>query len=369
MYYITLHGKRIAIDHEISYVGRDPACCDIIISDDTEVSRKHACLVDLGHKVILLDFKSSNGTLLNSVVVDQEVLKPGDQIQVGRTSFTVEVPQPPRLARHITSAGYKTYLSTEDYNVALKKSHEHLRSDGSGKTTEFFRPFMEKIRLISEPRPLCQLSLDLGMAVSGSDRGFVMLMGDVGEGLEIMARVGMEEDYFLRRNLHYVLIDEALENQRVVMTKDLFLERVFSRNTLVLPNVCSAIAVPIVYLGSPIGVFYADRRIASGAFLEDDLRKLTFAVYQASVYLGNLRLLSSIVGQEDVVKILEFALSGGDFVFCEVCGEKIEAGRDPVVSCQKCDTLHHKDCWEYNNRCAIYGCMHTEARLVTARTA
>jgi pSer/pThr/pTyr-binding forkhead associated (FHA) protein len=364
MFYIILNGQRRPIDQEITYVGRDPACCQVVIPDDTEISRKHICLIDTGTKVILLDYKSSNGTLLNSVPVEQEVLKPGDQITIGRTIITVDVPQPPRIARHIMSAGYKTFLFTEDYSVSLRKSDELLRTARDRKAVEVVLPFIERIKTLTEPVEIAQQALDAAMTLSGSDRGFVMLVAEATRGLDMVVKVGLEPDYFLRRNLHAVLLEESLEHQRVVMTKDVFLERVFTRNTLVLPNVCSAIAVPVVYLGQPIGVFYTDRRIASGAYHENDLRNLVFAVYQASVYLGNVRLLVGSRGQEDMLQILEFALHGEGFVYCEVCGEKIERGRDSLVSCQKCDTLHHKDCWEYNNRCAIYGCLHAEARPV-----
>lgn len=362
MFHLILNGRRLAIDQEITYIGRDPSCCHVVISDDTEVSRKHVCLIDLGHKVIMLDYKSSNGTLLNSVAVEQETLKPGDQIQVGRTVFTVDVPQPPRIARHITSAGYRTFLSTEDYTLALKKTDEHLRSVRDRRSIDLFMPYIEKVRAMRDPAQICQTALEVGMTLSGSDRGFAMMAGDPRKGLDMVAKIGMEDEWFLRRNLHFVLIDEAMENQRVVMTKDVFLEKVFTRNTLVLPNVCSAMAVPVMYLGQPIGVVYTDRRMTSGTYQDSDLRNLVFAIYQSSLHLGNLRLLAPFGGRDDVVEILECALQGEGFVYCEVCGERIERGVNPLVACLKCDTLHHKDCWEYNNRCAIYGCMHAEAR-------
>lgn len=38
---------------------------------------------------------------------------------------------------------------------------------------------------------------------------------------------------------------------------------------------------------------------------------------------------------------------------CRVCGTEL-AGE--LVSCERCDTPHHRDCWEYWGRCATYGC-------------
>jgi hypothetical protein len=39
---------------------------------------------------------------------------------------------------------------------------------------------------------------------------------------------------------------------------------------------------------------------------------------------------------------------------CPVCGAA--GGRLPSLSCPDCDTPHHRDCWEFNGGCAIYGC-------------
>jgi hypothetical protein len=39
---------------------------------------------------------------------------------------------------------------------------------------------------------------------------------------------------------------------------------------------------------------------------------------------------------------------------CLVCGEPIQPGN--LVGCTKCDTPHHRDCFEYNGHCAVYAC-------------
>ncbi len=41
---------------------------------------------------------------------------------------------------------------------------------------------------------------------------------------------------------------------------------------------------------------------------------------------------------------------------CQVCGEVIVG---TMVVCRRCQTPHHRDCWEYNGKCAIYGCGET----------
>jgi hypothetical protein len=39
---------------------------------------------------------------------------------------------------------------------------------------------------------------------------------------------------------------------------------------------------------------------------------------------------------------------------CQVCGMTLSRG--VVVSCRRCATPHHKDCWEFNGRCSIFAC-------------
>ncbi len=39
---------------------------------------------------------------------------------------------------------------------------------------------------------------------------------------------------------------------------------------------------------------------------------------------------------------------------CQVCGESLTSRR--VVQCIKCKTLHHLECWRFNNGCSMYAC-------------
>lgn len=46
--------------------------------------------------------------------------------------------------------------------------------------------------------------------------------------------------------------------------------------------------------------------------------------------------------------------SPGEDAVCQICGSKIPA--DVRVLCRRCNTPHHKDCWEFNGRCSTYAC-------------
>ena len=40
---------------------------------------------------------------------------------------------------------------------------------------------------------------------------------------------------------------------------------------------------------------------------------------------------------------------------CPYCQDKIESG-DTMVQCSQCGVPHHKECWEENGGCTVYGC-------------
>lgn len=50
------------------------------------------------------------------------------------------------------------------------------------------------------------------------------------------------------------------------------------------------------------------------------------------------------------VEVAEVSPSAG---VCPVCDAALD---EPLVSCSKCRTRHHRDCWDYNDGCAIFAC-------------
>jgi pSer/pThr/pTyr-binding forkhead associated (FHA) protein len=68
-------------------IGRLPAC-EVAVPWDSEVSRAHALLEQVGGAWTLEDRGSSNGTLVNSVRINRpHVLHDGDVVRVGRTQL------------------------------------------------------------------------------------------------------------------------------------------------------------------------------------------------------------------------------------------------------------------------------------------
>jgi hypothetical protein len=87
---LALEGKRMVVGPAGVTIGRSRQC-DIVV-DDPNVSRQHAEIRPRGGSWVLTDLGSTNGSVLNGRRVEStEVLKPGDEIEVGTSTMTFEL--------------------------------------------------------------------------------------------------------------------------------------------------------------------------------------------------------------------------------------------------------------------------------------
>lgn len=64
-------------------IGRDPLNTLVLLDD--RVSMRHAQIVFKRKKYIIIDLGSTNGIMVNDVLVTKHILKPGDKIKLGGT--------------------------------------------------------------------------------------------------------------------------------------------------------------------------------------------------------------------------------------------------------------------------------------------
>ena len=95
-------GERVLLEQEMT-VGREGA--DIAIEDDVEASRRHATLRPVEGGVEVVDLGSMNGTKVDGDRIEEpRVAGNGSTIQVGVTSFTVELPVADPAVTRVASA-------------------------------------------------------------------------------------------------------------------------------------------------------------------------------------------------------------------------------------------------------------------------
>ena len=82
--------EEFSLDSGTLTIGRSPEC-EITI-DDTQASRRHCSVIRLKSGAWeLADLGSTNGTLLNSVLVKRQKMNHGDAIRIGQTEIRCEI--------------------------------------------------------------------------------------------------------------------------------------------------------------------------------------------------------------------------------------------------------------------------------------
>ncbi len=87
---LLVDGRRVVVGPTGATIGRSRQC-DVVVSDPN-VSRQHAEVRPRGGSWVVSDMGSTNGSSLNGRKLSgPEVLKPGDEIEVGTSSITFEL--------------------------------------------------------------------------------------------------------------------------------------------------------------------------------------------------------------------------------------------------------------------------------------
>jgi ABC-2 type transport system ATP-binding protein len=74
-------------------IGREPGVADIMLDQDTDVSRRHTSFSPAGYGLTVQDLGSTNGTHVNGHRLDHAVsLGTGDKVEIGQTTIEVRVP-------------------------------------------------------------------------------------------------------------------------------------------------------------------------------------------------------------------------------------------------------------------------------------
>jgi len=90
----SLRGRRFEVESGEITIGRERT--DILVEDDSEVSRNHAIVRESNDGVEVEDLGSTNGTFVNERRISEPTrLSSGDIVRVGQTRFDVELTEDP----------------------------------------------------------------------------------------------------------------------------------------------------------------------------------------------------------------------------------------------------------------------------------
>ncbi len=180
-----------------------------------------------------------------------------------------------------------------------------------------------------------QIVMDTIIRLTRAERGFLMLRDDHGQMETRIARNWEQES--INPNefaVSQTIIQRVIESGIPILTTNAQEDPRFGgQESVVAYNLRSILCVPLKVKNEMIGVIYADNRIRSGIFSEDDRDLLTAFGNQAAVAIDNARLFSSL--RHTLAEVTELK-NLMDNIFASIASGVITADiQDQITLCNR----------------------------------
>lgn len=292
-----LKGKSHEVKDEVITLGRDPQATIRIL--DQGVSRNHAEVFKIGEMCFIRDLGSTNGTFVNSQKITEELLRQGDQVQIGNTILAFE--EPGAVARseifeETPAAGEAEEPDFGRQATTIEIPLDKQRVRRQGDSTESAETGGAKLSLMSEAiriftrardtKTLLNEMLRAAMDVTGADAGYVFLR-DRKSGKIVPEATAQKPMSGVK--VSRTIVRRVLQIPRAVLTSDAMLDDRFSGSaSVVMENIRSVICAPLLVMDSPIGVLYLHRSGMERVFRAGDLEMATTLALQMGMALTAL---------------------------------------------------------------------------------
>ena len=248
--------RRVLISTTPYAIGRSDDCDAVI--PDFRVSRLHAKILQEGEQYFIADADSRHGTFLNGVRVQRAQLKSGDEITLGapglRLVFLEE--EPPSSATNVLLSRLVADSSDTSELEKLRLFLDATRSMGSGLVVN----------------DVLRKMLDVGLRITGAERGFVYLRQKDGTPLLSCGLDAAGNQVTADRDVSHSVVKEAMNSAAEFITGDAAQQSALAaRQSIVLNELRTVIAIPLRakrVAASPgavevSGVLYLDSRSVS----------------------------------------------------------------------------------------------------------
>ncbi|MBI4865306.1 MAG: GAF domain-containing protein [Candidatus Riflebacteria bacterium] len=342
--FLVYKNKKHRLGDGVCTLGRDKECCDIAF-DDKELSRKHVLVIKEGPKYLLIDFRSTNGVMVNNKPVEQIHLKAGDWIKIGQQTIQFIEEGPAEGAPDISGVRSLSGIRSREKLVAglggpgnpldstlpaVAKGGPGSGQPGAGALTCILSLPGAQIQVQGKapapvPAPdatilaaklanlikvgrslnselnlteLMNKVIENALAVMRADRGLLMLVDEATGKLVPKAHKEMETVMQLRDGVYHIsrsIVAHASTQREPVLVQDALADQRFMTSQSVqMYNIRSALCAPLINKDKFLGVLYVDNRIESSSFSEEDKEMLMAFADQAAIGIENAKLVDRI---------------------------------------------------------------------------
>ncbi|MEZ4427477.1 MAG: adenylate/guanylate cyclase domain-containing protein [Nannocystaceae bacterium] len=298
---LILVGGDHPVEHTLSSfntLGRHPDNSIQVL--DRIVSKEH-CRITVGAEgYVLRDVGSLNGSFVNGEKITEHVLRHGDQISLGNTTyrFVEDRPAEDLPLRKVTMMGDQVQSQVQS---TLSAKSRFLPASAI-KDTNALRADYEKLRIAHELSQKLSLDTDLDELLQKivdetfqlirADRAVILLLNQDNDELEPRyVRQKRDEEIKLSRSI----LEEVKKGRRAVLSSDALVdERFKAAKSIIMQGIRSTMCVPLVYNDILLGAIHVDSMLATGAFTEKDLLLFSGIATQAAIAIENHRLAKKI---------------------------------------------------------------------------
>jgi adenylate cyclase len=299
---LILLGGDHPVEHPLSSfntLGRHPDNSIQVL--DRIVSKEHS-RITLGPdgRYVVRDVGSLNGTFVNGEKVSERVLKSGDQISLGNTTyrFTEDRPQDKVPLRKVTMTPDQVQSQVQS---TLSASSRFLPA-ADIKDVAILRADYEKLRIAHELSQRLSMEADLDTLLQKivdeafqlirADRAVILLMDpETDDFVPRYVRQKRDEEIKLSKSI----LDEVRTKKRAVLSSDAMVdERFKAAKSIIMQGIRSTMCVPLLYNDKLLGAMHLDSMLATGAFTERDLLLFSGIATQAAVAIENNLLANKI---------------------------------------------------------------------------
>lgn len=283
-------GKQFEVTGAAIGLGRDAH--NHVLLHDTEVSRRHAEILKSDQGFLLRDVGSANGTFVNNENVQETLIVPGDQIQIGQTTLLVMASHGSKARKKTGNTDLKDRISMiTRQDVELSSAIVKTVAEGEGSRLlsnpqAVERPWLqhalvnlgilyELTQAISHIQDLDQLLdrvLELIFRSIEADRGCILIRASDSNRFEPRAirwRTGTPPETE-KIPVSSSIVEHVLKQKQGILVSDASADDRFkARQSIVRFGIQEVICVPMKGRHETIGVLYLDTQSILQEILED----------------------------------------------------------------------------------------------------
>ncbi len=251
------------------------------------------------------DLGSTNGTLLNGAKIQEATATPSDIVSFGEVRYRVREVKPTAEERASADAIEDNDISIAAGTVwrelpldigkgdeADTATFDRERAERTGKNLELLLQISKELSGEGGVDPVLEGIVDILSEVMDVHRVSVLLLDD--ESKELVPRVSSRLGKRTRRHDHVPksILARVVDDRVTIVTEDAMADARFDGKSVMLQQVCAAMATPLVSSkGEVLGAIYADRLSGiDNSFSDEDLDFLSGFAGIAGAAIHNSRL-------------------------------------------------------------------------------